>query len=75
MWFVVDCVGVIGVSHLECAGPYLHEGGLERVPPTSPGEPHDAVVRPGAVVAAGVVAAVQVGTVTPAEERSGRVQP
>lgn len=56
-----NSVGVVDWVHLEVDGPQLHDAGLQGVPPSSPGDPHDAIVRQRAVVATRVVEAVEMG--------------
>ena len=54
-------VQVVEGVHLEVGGAQFHDGGLERIPPASPGDPHQAIVGDSAVGTAMVVESVKVG--------------
>ena len=45
----------------EVSGSQLHDGGLERIPPASPGDPYNAVVSDSAVGTTRVVESVKMG--------------
>lgn len=71
-WCAVNSVGVIDGVGVKVNGTQLHDGGLQGVPPSSPGVPDDTIVRHRAVVATRVVPTVEMGRVAPGDQRNRR---
>lgn len=64
-WTVIYSIGVVSWIHLEVDGSQLHDAGLQRVPPSSPGVPNYPIICQSTVVTTGVVHAIKMGRVTP----------
>lgn len=67
-WGAVNSVGVIDGGDPKVNGTQLHDGGLQGVPPSSPGVPDHTIIRHLAVVATMVVATIEMGRVAPGSQ-------
>ena len=67
-------VQLVDGVHSEVGRAQLHDGGLQRVPPAPPGDPHQPVVGDGAVGPAVVVESVKMSRVAPGGTTERRVE-
>lgn len=71
-WCAVNGVGVVDGVNPKVNGTQLHDGGLQGVPPSSPGVPDHTIIRHRAVVATRVVPTVEMRRVAPECQRNIR---